>query len=122
MKEQQTRKVAEKVARKDKVMTSGGPTMETEDIEAIKNKFKNQKMVTKLELEKQMQMETAEKKAMRQIELQQERKQAEVVAARHLEAKVAQKEQKKETLAHFKEIWDAQRDLKSKNEEMENAF
>ena len=44
----------------------------------------------------------AEKSALRQIELAQEREDAEKIAAKHLEAKLAQQEQKKETLAHFK--------------------
>lgn len=41
IKELNEKKVAEKKERKDKVMTSGGPTMQAEDIEAIRKKHKD---------------------------------------------------------------------------------
>jgi hypothetical protein len=31
-------------------------------------------------------------------------------------------EQKKQSLAHFKAVWDAQKNIKEKNEQMENCF
>lgn len=52
MQEAQQRKQAAHQEKKDKVMTSGGPTMEAEDTEGLRKKFKNQQKLTKIELEK----------------------------------------------------------------------
>jgi len=42
VRERKTKDVADKLERKEKLMTSGGPTLEEEDLETIKNKFKTQ--------------------------------------------------------------------------------
>ena len=41
MREQKAKKDAEKKERKDKVCTTGGPTMEAEDVEAMRKKLKD---------------------------------------------------------------------------------
>ena len=57
MNEVTAKKKAEKLERKDKVLTSGGPTQYTEDTAAIQKKFKDQQKLTKLNLEKQRDMD-----------------------------------------------------------------
>ena len=93
-----------------------------EDAALVKQKFKNQQMLTKLSLEKQREMEENERKVKRQIEVDQERMDAERIAAKHLESQIAKEQQKRESLAHFKQVWDAQKSLKQRNESMENCF
>ena len=53
-----------------------------------------------------------ERKALRKIEVHQEREDAERIAAKDLEAKEAKKQQKAVALNHFKNVWEAQRELK----------
>ena len=53
MRQQKENRAAEKRERKEKIMTSGGPTMHAEDADVLRMKMKNQKMLTKLNLEKQ---------------------------------------------------------------------
>ena len=57
MKEAQAKRAAEKKEMKDKIMTSGGPTQEPEDVEGMRKKFKDQQKLTKINLEKQRDME-----------------------------------------------------------------
>ena len=78
---------AEKQEGKLPVCTSGGPTMVKEDAAEVRRKFKNQQMLTKLNLEKQMQMEKAERKALKDIDKDYERQDADMIAAMHIEAK-----------------------------------
>ena len=79
-------------------------------------------MLTKLNLEKQMQMEKAERKALKDIDKDYERQDADMIAAMHIEAKEHRKNQKKEAVNHFKAVWEAQKTLKEQNEAMENCF
>ena len=67
-------------------------------------------------------MEDVEKKIKREIQIDQERQDAERIAAKHLEAKLHKQQQKAEALAHFKAVWEVQKTLKEKNEQMENCF
>ena len=67
--EKQQKQVADKVERKQMVMTSGGPVMEAEDIESINKKFRLQQQLTKLNLSKQRDMEEMERSARKKIEL-----------------------------------------------------
>ena len=52
VREREGKAKAEVMERKEKVMTSGGPTMEAEDTESIQKKFKAQQMLNKLNLTK----------------------------------------------------------------------
>ena len=67
-------------------------------------------------------MENLERDVKRKIELEQERGDAERIAAKHLEARAHAQVQKKEALAHFKAVWEAQKKLKGRGEELENCF
>ena len=67
-------------------------------------------------------MEHLERDVKRKIELEQERGDAERIAAKHLEARAHAQVQKKEALAHFKAVWEAQKKLKGRGEELENCF
>ena len=67
-------------------------------------------------------MEDNERKAMRDIAVQQEREDVERIAAKDLEAKFVKQQQKNEQLAHFKSVWDAQKSLKKLNEQTEAEF
>ena len=51
-------------------MTSGGPTMQAEDAEVLKTKMKNQKLLTKLNLEKQWAQEHQGRKDRKNIDLE----------------------------------------------------
>lgn len=42
VRERKSKDIADKLERKELIMTSGGPTLEEEDIETLKNKFKTQ--------------------------------------------------------------------------------
>ena len=79
---------AELAERRDHVCTTGGPTQEAEDLDSLNQKFKNQKLLVKLNLEKQMQMEANEKNVKKEIQLDEERNEADRVAAKHLESKM----------------------------------
>lgn len=57
MKEAEMKKRASDMERRDKICTTGGPTQNVEDVGLLKTKFQNQKLLVKLNLEKQMQME-----------------------------------------------------------------
>ena len=103
-------------------MTSGGPVMEAEDLESINKKFRLQQQLTKLNLSKQRDMEEMERSARKKIEQAQEREDADRIAAKHLESKQIVQQQKVEQLAHMRAVWDAQKNLKVKTEEMENCF
>ena len=122
MREQKAKQNAERMERKDKVCTTGGPTMEVEDVEALRKKLSDQKKLVKLNLQKQDDMDKQERKVKRQIEIDQEKMDAERIAAKHMEAKQHKKKQKEEALNHFKAVWDAQKELKNRNESMENCF
>ena len=67
-------------------------------------------------------MEDLERSTKRKIEVEQEREDAERIAAKHLEARAHAQAQKKEALAHFKAVWQAQKILKGHGEEQENCF
>ena len=67
-------------------------------------------------------MEDNERKALRVIEVEQEREDVERIAAKDLEAKLIKQQQKNEQLAHFKSVWDAQKNLKKLNESTEAEF
>ena len=67
-------------------------------------------------------MEDLERNVKRKIEMEQERGDAERIAAKHLEARMHAQAQKKEALAHFKAVWEAQKSLKGRGEELENCF
>ena len=67
-------------------------------------------------------MEHLERDVKRKIEMEQERGDAERIAAKHLEARAHAQVQKKEALAHFKAVWEAQKKLKGRGEELENCF
>ena len=67
-------------------------------------------------------MEEHEKKEKLAISIEHERLDANRIAAKHIEAKIHQKQQKVEALSHFKAVWDAQKNLKERNEAMENVF
>ena len=67
-------------------------------------------------------MEHLERDVKRKIEVEQERGDAERIAAKHLEARAHAQAQKKEALAHFKAVWEAQKKLKGRGEELENCF
>ena len=69
MKDVEAKKQAEKLEKKEKVATTGGPTLEAEDADAKKKKFKAQQNLTKLQLIKQKEMEDQEKRIKHQIEL-----------------------------------------------------
>ena len=66
-------------------MTSGGPEQNAEELH---NRAKKQKLINKLNLDKQKDMEAMEKQAKKNISMQQEREDAERIAAKHLEAKL----------------------------------
>ena len=112
----------EKNERKQFVLTSGGPTMEAEDVDSINKKFKQQQMLNKLNLSKQRDMEEMERSQIKKIMVTQEREDADRIAAKHLESKQIMQQQKVEQLAHMRAVWDAQKNLKQKTEEMENCF
>lgn len=101
MKEAEKKKKAQNAEKKDKICTTGGPTQRLEDVGELKKKFQNQKLLTKLNLEKQMQMQQAEVRALAEIEKTQERQEADMIAAKHLEAKLEKERKKKETLDHY---------------------
>ena len=87
MKEFEARREAEKVERKQLIMTTGGPTQEPEDVEALQKKSKERKLLTKLSLEAQRDMDKLQIDQKRQIEVAKEKEQADAIAAKHLEAR-----------------------------------
>ncbi len=122
MKDVDAKKIAEQLEKKEKVATTGGPTMEAEDVEAKRKKFKDQQNLVKLNLTKQKDMEIQEKKIKRDIELDYERRDAERIAAKHYESQKITAQQKKEQLEHFKAVWEAQKSIKQKTDAMDNCF
>ena len=70
MRERHEKDKAELRERRDKIVTSGGPTQNAEDVEMIKKKFKNQQLLTKISLEKQREMEENERAVKRRIEVE----------------------------------------------------
>ena len=64
--ERQAKNKAEEVERKTKVMTSGGPE---QDLDEMQKKAKQQKLLVQLNLNKQKDMETMEKQAKKSINL-----------------------------------------------------
>ena len=85
IKERQAKNRAEEVERKTKVMTSGGPE---QDLDQLHKKAKQQKMLVQLNLNKQKDMEAMEKQAKKSISMEQEREDAQRIAAKHLEARL----------------------------------
>ena len=81
------RKQAEHAERKEKIMTSGGPTQEPEDVEALQKKFRDQQMLTKLTLAKQRDMDKEQIKVRKDIDVVQEKQDADMIAAKHIEAR-----------------------------------
>ena len=77
-------------------MTSGGPVMEAEDVEALHKRFKQQQMLNKLNLTKQNDQEKMATNTIREINISQERQDAERIAAKHIEAKLVKQQQKVE--------------------------
>ena len=61
---------AEHHERKEHVLTSGGPTMEAEDVGELEKKFRNQKLLTKVTLSKQRDAEEQDRKGRRAIEVE----------------------------------------------------
>ena len=122
MKEFEARKQADVQERKLKVMTSGGPTQDPEDVEALNKKFRDQQTLTKLVLEKQRDMDKEQADNRRNIEVAQEKQDADLIAAKHIESKLVKNQQRKEQLQHFRAVWDAQKELKQKNDIVENEF
>ena len=57
MKDVENKRKAEMLEKKEKIATTGGPTMEAEDVDAKKQKIKDQKNLVKLNLTKQKEME-----------------------------------------------------------------
>ena len=55
--EKDKKKEAERNERKELIMTSGGPVMDAEDVEQIRQKFKAQQTLNKLNLTKQREMD-----------------------------------------------------------------
>ena len=102
------------------VATNGGPVVPERSI--VIQKFKNKQALTKLELERQMQVRENEQKNKRDIELTQERKESELNQAKHLEDRKNQMQKMQEQKAHFAEIWAAQKNIKQVNDQAENAF
>ena len=96
--------------------------MEAEDVDSLNKKFRQQQQLTKLNLSKQRDMEEMERSARKKIEVAQERDDADRIAAKHLESKQIKQQQKVEQLAHMRAVWDAQKTLKQKTEQMENCF
>ena len=105
---------------KKPVATNGGPVVPERSI--VIQKFKNKQALTKLELERQMQVRENEQKNKRDIELTQERKESELNQAKHLEDRKNQMQKMQEQKAHFAEIWAAQKNIKQVNDHAENAF
>ena len=64
--ERQAKNKAEEFERKTKVMTSGGPE---QDLDEMQKKAKQQKLLVQLNLNKQKDMETMEKQAKKSINL-----------------------------------------------------
>ena len=116
------RKQAEQVERKEKIMTSGGPTQEPEDLEALQKKFRDQQKLTALTLAKQRDMDKEQIKVRKDIDTVQEKQDAEIIAAKHLESRAIKQEQRKQQLQHFRAVWDAQKELKQKTDEVEKVF
>ena len=52
MKDVENKRKAEMLEKKEKIATTGGPTMEAEDVDAKKQKIKDQKNLVKLNLTK----------------------------------------------------------------------
>ena len=86
VKERQAKDIAEKVERKTKVMTSGGPTMLHEDQDEVHKKVLQQKLLVRINLEKQKGMDNMEKMARKDIKLQEEREDNDRINAKQLEA------------------------------------
>ena len=70
MKEGTLKKQAEKMEKKEKIATTGGPTMEPEDVGLKMKKIKDQQNLTKLSLTKQKAMEDLEKKVVKEIAIE----------------------------------------------------
>lgn len=70
MKEGTLKKEAEKMEKKEKIATTGGPTMESEDVGLKMKKIKDQQNLTKLSLTKQKAMEDLEKKVVKEIAIE----------------------------------------------------
>ena len=120
MRQNEIRKKFETAASKEVAATNGGPALP--DRVDIIQKYKSKQALTKLDLERQMQIRENEDKNKKQIEVDQERLDAEMIAAKHLEDRRAQKQAAKNQMAHFAEIWNAQKAIKQQNEDVENAF
>lgn len=103
-------------------MTSGGPTQEPEDVEALQKKFRDQQTLTKLELGKQRDMDNEQATNKRVIEVTQEKQDADMIAAKHLESRLIKQQQRKEQLQHFRAVWDAQKELREKTDSVEKVF
>ena len=69
------------------VATNGGPMVPERSV--VIQKFKNKQALTKLDLERQMQVRDNENHLNKQIELSQEKKEAEMNAAKYLEDRKA---------------------------------
>ena len=79
---------------KKPVATSGGPVIPEREV--IIKKYKNKQALTKLELERQMQMRQNEEQLQKQIEKHQEKKDSELIAAAFLEDKKMQQQKMKQ--------------------------
>ena len=120
MRQNEIRRKFDKDESKQLVSTNGGPALP--DRMDIIQKYKSKQAITKLDLERQMQIQENETKQKKEIEVNQEKIDAEMIAAKHLEDRKAQMKAMKDQRAHFAEIWNAQRAIKQQNEGIENAF
>lgn len=73
MKEFEARRQADKLERKEKVLTSGGPTQEYVDVPALNKKANERKVLVRLDLTKQRDMDKHQIDVKRQIEIEQEK-------------------------------------------------
>ena len=63
-----------------------------------------------------------EARVKKQIQIEQERDDADMIKAKYIEDKEVVKQQKVDTAKHFKEIWEAQAQLKQQTAAVENVF
>lgn len=92
VREREVKTKAETKERREKVMTSGGPVMEAEDVEFLLKKHKQQQLLNKLNLTKQNDGEKMAATTIREIEISQERQDAERIAAKHIESKLVKQQ------------------------------
>ena len=81
-----------------------------------------QTKLVKLALTKQIDQTQLEEKTKRQIEIEQELQDSNLVKAKYLEDQESVKQQKKDAAKHFKEIWEAQRELREQTSAVDRVF